>query len=409
MKQWSLTFLCVFLLTLSSFGQGSGPVFLTPTEEQSKRITSLITASLSLYVDDHLVVVNDVLAFTVKTSKVIRDLNGIVKNGAAFYEYHELADFKGFSNTVETRISELNELRFAPPKDWDKLSETERKQARYFFFQRAINDFKLLLQLEVGDFSNQNLMIDEDRGVNAELDSLLKSVDYSPEVFLSPIEINLDPDSSAMSEIKDESQLPNDAVPADLSAFEQSLLEMLKINTDQLARLELQMRELQSTQIAMMEQRQNERNQELQMQIDDLRAMVLKLSQTSGDTEIVSSEKVSAPRTEDVLDIELPERISLYFDRGQSSLNISHQLMLAEVIDIMARYPQLDLIITGMADRVGDEKTNLQLSRDRATAVKSFMLRSGLSADRFVVNFVGDSKSENESTSDRKVILEFVK
>ena len=145
------------------------------------------------------------------------------------------------------------------------------------------------------------------------------------------------------------------------------------------------------------------------MQIDDLRAMVLKLSQTGGDTEIVSSEKVSAPRIEEVLDIELPERISLYFDRGQSSLNITHQLMLAEVIDIMARYPQLDLIITGMADRVGDEKTNLQLSRDRATAVKSFILRSGLSADRFVVNFVGDSKSENESTSDRKVILEFVK
>ncbi|MFZ4785291.1 MAG: OmpA family protein [Flavobacteriales bacterium] len=409
MKQWSLTFLCVFLLTLSSFGQGSGPVFLTPTEEQTQRITSLITASLSLYVDDHLVVVNDVLAFTVKTSKVIRDLNGIVKNGSTFYEYHELSDFKGFSNTVEARISELNELRFSPPQDWERLSENQRKQARYFFFQKAINDFKLLLQLEVGDFSNQNLMIDEDRGVNAELDSLLKSVDYSPEVFLTPIEINLDPDSLGMTQLRDESQLPNDALPADLSAFEQSLLEMLKINTDQLARLELQMRELQSTQIAMMEQRQNERNQELQMQIDDLRAMVLKLSQTGVDTEIVSTEHVSVSPSENELDIELPESISLYFDRGQSSLNITHQLMLAEVIDIMVRYPQLDLFITGMADRVGDEKTNLQLSRDRASAVKSFILRSGLSEDRFVINFVGDSKSENESTSDRKVVLEFVR
>ena len=409
MKQWSLTFLCVFLLTLSSFGQSSGPVFLTPTQEQTQRITSLITASLSLYVDDHLVVVNDVLAFTVKTSKVIRDLNGIVKNGSTFYEYHELSDFKGFSNTVEARISELNELRFSPPQDWERLSENQRKQARYFFFQKAINDFKLLLQLEVGDFSNQNLMIDEDRGVNAELDSLLKSVDYSPEVFLTPIEINLDPDSLGMTELRDESQLPNDALPADLSAFEQSLLEMLKINTDQLARLELQMRELQSTQIAMMEQRQNERNQELQMQIDDLRAMVLKLSQTGVDTEIVSTEHVSVSPSENELDIELPESISLYFDRGQSSLNITHQLMLAEVIDIMVRYPQLDLFITGMADRVGDEKTNLQLSRDRASAVKSFILRSGLSEDRFVINFVGDSKSENESTSDRKVVLEFVR
>jgi len=75
----------------------------------------------------------------------------------------------------------------------------------------------------------------------------------------------------------------------------------------------------------------------------------------------------------------------------------------------LARSPSLKLIVTGYADRTGDAAKNLLLSQQRANEVKRFLASSGLSPDRFITKYFGDRDSRDESSSDRKVMIEFVR
>jgi len=89
-------------------------------------------------------------------------------------------------------------------------------------------------------------------------------------------------------------------------------------------------------------------------------------------------------------------------------LNTSSQLMLTEVIDILARNSRMKVLLTGCADQSGDADRNLELSKKRAGTVKSFLAKSGLKEDRFVVKYYGASRSQAENASDRKVSIEFL-
>jgi outer membrane protein OmpA-like peptidoglycan-associated protein len=49
------------------------------------------------------------------------------------------------------------------------------------------------------------------------------------------------------------------------------------------------------------------------------------------------------------------------------------------------------------------------LSQQRAGAVKEFLVDSGLNADRFITKYYGDRDSQQESSNDRRVMVEFVR
>jgi len=49
------------------------------------------------------------------------------------------------------------------------------------------------------------------------------------------------------------------------------------------------------------------------------------------------------------------------------------------------------------------------LSQERAASVKRFLKSSGLSEDRFVTRYLGDSNSNAQSANDRKVVVEFIR
>jgi len=90
-------------------------------------------------------------------------------------------------------------------------------------------------------------------------------------------------------------------------------------------------------------------------------------------------------------------------------LDAGSKLALNEIVDILARDPSLNLIITGFADKTGDAAKNLLLSQQRANAVKKFLTGSGLPSERFITKYFGDRDSKQENTNDRKVVIEFVR
>jgi outer membrane protein OmpA-like peptidoglycan-associated protein len=427
MKRSVLTFFAACLISFISIAQSKSGVspadqqlvihYYEPAPKQSiDRLSQVLSASLSFYIDEHLSISENKLIWKKKESEIIKDLNGIVKSAIKYYDYKEISAFKGFSEDVKTKVESLRKLDFKSVQDFSKkMTEAELQKKRYYFFQKEINDLKLMIDVEVGNFNNENLLVKSESTStivsNGTIDSLMHDLEYNSDAFLKPHNIQLNDASMKLLSVEDRSSLGEDSTSEIGSTeFEKAILQLLQTNTAQLSMMQIQIDELKSTQIAMLEQRQNERNQELQMQIDDLRTMVVELARLNSEDALASNGDTYSPEIGGAdEEINLPESISIPFEKGSVKLSTGSKLALNEVVDILARNPGLKLMITGMADKSGNAMDNLVISQERASEVRKFMRASGLAESRFVMKYYGDSKSEGEGVSDRKVLLEFIR
>lgn len=427
MKRSVLTFFAAYLISFISIAQSKSGVspadqqlvihYYEPAPKQSiDRLSQVLSASLSFYIDEHISISEDKLIWKKKESEIIKDLNGIVKSAIKYYDYKEISAFKGFSEDIKTKVESLGKLDFKSQQDFSRqMTETEIQKKRYYFFQKEINDLKLMIDVEVGNFNNENLLVKSESTStivsNGTIDSLMHDLEYNSDAFLKPHNIQLNDASMKLLSVEDRSSLGEDSTSEIGSTeFEKAILQLLQTNTAQLSMMQIQIDELKSTQIAMLEQRQNERNQELQMQIDDLRTMVVELARLNSEDALASNGDTYSPEIGGAdEEINLPESISIPFEKGSVKLSTGSKLALNEVVDILARNPGLKLMITGMADKSGNAMDNLVISQERASEVRKFMRASGLAESRFVMKYYGDSKSEGEAASDRKVLLEFIR
>lgn len=427
MKRSVLTFFAAYLISFISIAQSKSGIspadqqlvihYYEPAPKQSiDRLSQVLSASLSFYIDEHISISEDKLIWKKKESEILKDLNGIVKSAIKYYDYKEISAFKGFSEDVKTKVESLGKLDFKSVQDFSKkMTEAELQKKRYYFFQKEINDLKLMIDVEVGNFNNENLLVKSESTStivsNGTIDSLMHDLEYNSDAFLKPHNIQLNDASMKLLSVEDRSSLGEDSTSEIGSTeFEKAILQLLQTNTAQLSMMQIQIDELKSTQIAMLEQRQNERNQELQMQIDDLRTMVVELARLNSEDALASNSDTYSPEIGGAdEEINLPESISIPFEKGSVKLSTGSKLALNEVVDILARNPGLKLMITGMADKSGNAMDNLVISQERASEVRKFMRASGLAESRFVMKYYGDSKSEGEGASDRKVLLEFIR
>jgi outer membrane protein OmpA-like peptidoglycan-associated protein len=427
MKRSALTFFTACLISHFSIAQSKESAvradqqlvihYYEPAPKQSiDRLSQVLSASLSFYIDEHISISEDKLIWKKKESEILKDLNGIVKSAVKYYDYKEVNSFIGFSDEVKDRIELLGRMDFKSQQDFSKqMTETEIQRKRYYFFQKEINDLKLMIDVEVGNFNNDNLLVKTETTStvvpDGTIDSLLHDLEYNSDSFLKPHDIQLNDASMTLLSVEDRSSLGEDSTSEIGSTeFEKAILQLLQTNTAQLSMMQIQIDELKSTQIAMLEQRQNERNQELQMQIDDLRTMVVELARLNTGDALASNSDTYSPEIGGAdEEINLPESISIPFEKGSVKLSTGSKLALNEVVDILARNPGLKLMITGMADKSGNAMDNLVISQERASEVRKFMRASGLAESRFVMKYYGDSKSEGEGASDRKVLLEFIR
>jgi OmpA-OmpF porin, OOP family len=72
----------------------------------------------------------------------------------------------------------------------------------------------------------------------------------------------------------------------------------------------------------------------------------------------------------------------LVFETGSDQLRPESQAQLNDMAAILKSCPTIQLKIAGFTDNVGPADANLQLSRNRANAVTSELIRRGVSADR---------------------------
>jgi outer membrane protein OmpA-like peptidoglycan-associated protein len=101
--------------------------------------------------------------------------------------------------------------------------------------------------------------------------------------------------------------------------------------------------------------------------------------------------------------------ITLRFPQASVSLEGENRVLLNEIFEQLARSPQDRVLITGYTDRLGDPTVNLRLSERRAKAVRDHLLQRGITPDRLLVNYYGDSRSTGPDPSERRVEVEWLR
>jgi outer membrane protein OmpA-like peptidoglycan-associated protein len=379
------------------------------------RFEQLVSSYLAMYVEKCASIQNGDVKLRRSKKETMKDLNGIVKGAVDFYDYQQLSGFKGFSKVVEKKLATIDALDFRTVEfslgDDDEVAENRMRKN---FLEKELADLNMLVRMEVGMYGEENLMVVQgseeiviDNGAREKLlEQYLGDQKWAP---LEPIRVQFDGSGLATIDLNDHSKL-NTSLPAEASSINAQLLELLQSNNAKLDGMQKQIDDLRTEQLKLWQQSQDEKNVAMQKQIDDLREMVFALvKMNTGDAVADGSNTMLPPvRTEGSV-ANLPGSMNVYFPKGSVKLDAGAALSLNEIVDILARSPQLKLIVTGYADKSGDAARNLLLSQQRANSVKEFLVKSGLSADRFITKYYGDRDSAQEGLSDRKVVIEFVR
>ncbi len=391
-------------------------------QQQLDNFQSLVGSYLNLYIERCAEIVNNDVKLKKGKKETLRDLNNIVTGVLEFYEYEKLKDFKGFSKMVDDKLQSIDKLDFRKNNiAADASSETDRQYMQKTYLQKELSDLKLLVNMEVGFFSNDNLMVvsavDETLIDDDSKKKLLENYTaYDKNMPLQPIRVKLSDESVALINFKDVTNVSGKGA-ADIQAqgtdngMTAQVLKLLEANNAKLDGMQKQIDDLRTEQLRLWQQQQDEKSLAMQKQIDDLRDMVFALVQMNTGDAVADGGKatVSPEKFKKVTVSNVPGSMNVYFAKATTTLDAGSKLALNEIVDILARDPSLNLIITGFADKTGDAAKNLIISQERANAVKRFLTSSGLSSDRFITKYFGDRDSKQESNNDRKVVIEFVR
>jgi outer membrane protein OmpA-like peptidoglycan-associated protein len=90
---------------------------------------------------------------------------------------------------------------------------------------------------------------------------------------------------------------------------------------------------------------------------------------------------------------------NVFFDSGKSNLRPESSKELNELAEYMGLQKKLVIEIAGHTDNVGAAEANLLLSENRAKAVKSYLEKKGIAAERIIAKGYGDTEPVEENTT----------
>jgi len=105
---------------------------------------------------------------------------------------------------------------------------------------------------------------------------------------------------------------------------------------------------------------------------------------------------------------------SIYFAYDRFELDPSYHAYLKRVAKVVLGHSDLRIKITGNTDGDGSNEYNVHLSEQRAMVIQSFLNQCGVSVDRIVIEYVGESKpidrndTESGKQKNRRVEICFI-
>jgi outer membrane protein OmpA-like peptidoglycan-associated protein len=83
---------------------------------------------------------------------------------------------------------------------------------------------------------------------------------------------------------------------------------------------------------------------------------------------------------------------NLGFELGKDIILAGSFASLDELADVLTKKSTWKLQISGHTDNVGDDDSNLILSKKRAEAVKDYLISKGITTERFIIEYFGETK-----------------
>lgn len=99
----------------------------------------------------------------------------------------------------------------------------------------------------------------------------------------------------------------------------------------------------------------------------------------------------------------LEKASKVLFESGKAIIKPVSFSLLDELVNLLKEYPDSYIMLEGHTDSQGGEDANLQLSKDRAKSVKSYLVKKGIAQDRIASTGHGEMKpiGSNETAAGR--------
>jgi len=91
----------------------------------------------------------------------------------------------------------------------------------------------------------------------------------------------------------------------------------------------------------------------------------------------------------------------IYFDTNKATIKDKSTPKLDEALEVLKKFPSLRIEIAGHTDDRGKDATNLKLSQDRATAVKTYFTDRGIDGGRIETRGVGETEPVQSNDTKR--------
>jgi outer membrane protein OmpA-like peptidoglycan-associated protein len=95
---------------------------------------------------------------------------------------------------------------------------------------------------------------------------------------------------------------------------------------------------------------------------------------------------------------------TILFDSGKAAIKVESQETLDAIKSVIREYPTARFMIEGHTDSTGSLETNMRLSKERAAAIKSYLIENGISASRLESEGFGPNQpvGSNKTAAGRK-------
>lgn len=344
----------------------------TAPDDRVRRAQAAILDNIALYLEGAVEVREGQVGWKVSERVLLRTMEEVVREVLAWQGLREKVPFEGFSEEVVLLLRDVGELdeRDVARSRVGSGAGLGAAERLYLLITNRIGEVVSQAGAELGYFVNRGLIeqltaTEEVPAVDVEA-VLREWGGFDPEAPLRPLSLDLSADSRAALGAGDGSQLALAPTRAAASVSNDALLDRV---------------------VTLLE-RQDNRLSALERDVAALRGRPVE-----ADPELAA--------------LRLPEAFDVRFASGSAALGLNAQLQLSEVMDLLARYPQLRVVLTGHTDAAGERAANLQLSRTRAEAVRRYLLTSGVEGPRVLVNYFGEEQATNRGAEDRRVVVTF--
>jgi hypothetical protein len=140
--------------------------------DEKQKLQALINDALDAYIRQMVESNASQVRLRKNPKMVLQDLDAIVQAGTAFYRSSNGLKFDGFSDLIEDKLNQIDDLKLRKAKfNMEKTVDDDKKSIKVKYLERNLQEIQALCKKEVAQFIGSDLLIQQDRRVMADYET----------------------------------------------------------------------------------------------------------------------------------------------------------------------------------------------------------------------------------------------